>query len=158
MKNRTKFSEKGVTLLEVMFATAAVSLVLVAVLSTIIRSLQNSRSSLEQAKATQYSREVLEWLRQERDSNGWIVFAENMPESGTSQIYCLSAVPNGLPALTSQQGNCEENQKIANTIYTRELTLSRSSSGQVEAEVIVTRPDTAGIVTTRTNMTLAEWQ
>jgi Tfp pilus assembly protein PilW len=157
MKSFIRISEQGVTLLEVMFATAAVSLVLVAVLSTIIRSLQNSRSSLEQAKSTQYSREVLEWLRQERDSNGWVAFAENMPENGTFQVYCLSEIPNGLPALNEKQGTCE-NENIANTIYTRELTITRPNSLQIEAEVVVSRPDTTGTVTTRTNMTLAEWQ
>lgn len=154
---KERFSQAGVSLLEILFATAAVSLVLVAVLSTIIGSLQNSRSSLEQAKATQYSREVLEWLRQERDSIGWTAFAESMPVTGT-QSYCLSSLPGTIGALTDMVGECEENQEIANTIYTRSLEITRTNVGQVDVEVTVSRPDSTGTVTTRTNMTLAEWQ
>jgi len=151
------FSQKGVSLLEVLFATAAVSLVLVAVLSTIISSLQNSRSSLEQAKATQYSREVLEWLRQERDSIGWTAFAESLPATGM-QTYCLSSLPGGMPVLASMAGECGEEQAIPNTIYTRSLAITRTSVNQIDVEVIVSRPDSTGTVTTRTNMTLTEWQ
>lgn len=153
-----KFSQSGVSLLEVLFATAAVSLVLVAVLSTIISSLQNSRSSLEQAKATQYSREILEWLRQERDSIGWTAFAESMPAVGSTSVYCLSTLPTGLGVMRTMEGECQEGDQITDTIYTRSLTLSRTDASQIEAEVAVSRPDTTGIVTTRTNMTLAEWQ
>jgi len=150
-------SQAGVSLLEVLFATAAVSLVMVAVLSTIISSLQNSRSSLEQAKATQYSREVLEWLRQERDSIGWTAFAENMPSTGTN-TYCLSNMPLSVGGLSDMAGECEEDQEIANTIYTRSLDITRTNAGQVDVEVTISRPDSTGTVTTRTNMTLAEWQ
>lgn len=154
---KRQLSQAGVSLLEILFATAAVSLVLVAVLSTIISSLQNSRSSLEQAKATQYSREVLEWLRQERDSVGWTAFAESMPASGT-QTYCLTALPGTVGALADTVGTCDEDQKIANTIYTRSLAITRTNAEQVDVEVTISRPDSTGIVTTRTNMTLAEWQ
>jgi Tfp pilus assembly protein PilV len=150
-------SQAGVSLLEVLFATAAVSLVLVAVLSTIISSLQNSRSSLDQAKATHYSREVLEWLRQERDSVGWTAFAESMPGTGT-QTYCVTALPNGLSALSGMQGTCGQEDRISNTIYTREVSITRTSVSQVDIEVAVSRPDSTGVVTSKTNLTLSEWQ
>src|SRR5690606_17310121 len=128
------------------------------VLSTIISSLQNSRSSLEQAKATQYSREVLEWLRHERDSIGWTAFAESMPAVGSSEVYCLTSMPNGIPALDTMQGACEAEERITDTIYTRQLTITRTNTSQIDTEVAVSRPDSTGTVTSRTNMTLAEWQ
>lgn len=151
-------SRAGVSLLEVLFATAAVALVLVAVLSTIISSLQNSRASLEQTKATQYSTEILEWLRQERDNVGWTVFAESMPTVGNTQAYCLTSLPSGLAAFVSAAGECGPGDTITDTIYTREVVIIRSNLSQIDVEVLVSRPSSTGIVTTQTNSNLTEWQ
>lgn len=152
-------SQSGVSLLEVLFATAAVALVLVAVLSTIISSLQNSRSSLEQTKATQYSTEILEWLRQERDNRGWTVFAESLPSVGDVQTYCIKSLPADMAEFTASAGECEsESDRITDTIYTREVLINRSNLSQIDIAVSVSRPSNTGIVTTQTDASLTEWQ
>ncbi len=82
----------GQTLVEVTFATAVISLVLVALLSTVIQSLRNARVSLEQTKSTQYAQEVVEWLRSVRDREGWGQFYGNLASVGADLTYCLPTI------------------------------------------------------------------
>ncbi|MCD8484270.1 hypothetical protein LRY60_01485 [Candidatus Woesebacteria bacterium] len=67
-------AQRGQSLIEVTFATAVVSLVLVAILSSVIQSVGNSRVAIEQTQATSLAQESMEWIRNQRDVIGWGVF------------------------------------------------------------------------------------
>src|SRR5690348_13885888 len=102
-----KFSQSGQSLIEVMFATAVVALVLIAVLSSIILSLRNARFALEQTKATGYAQATLEWLRQQRDIVGWGVFSTSVINRGSSVKFCLTSLPSDYAALMAlNTGDC----------------------------------------------------
>ena len=88
-----KKKSAGQSILEVLFATTVVALVLAAILSTIIASLRNARTASEQSQSTSYAQETLEWLRRERDAYGWITFIESTVNVGETQAYCLGTLP-----------------------------------------------------------------
>jgi type II secretory pathway pseudopilin PulG len=154
-----KQQHKGQSIIEVIFATAVVALVLVAVLSTIIASMRNSRSSLEQSRATKYAQETLEWLRRERDGEGWVVFVSRAPATvGGTRLYCLTSMPTDIINLTTFAGNCTTTDTIANTPFVRVLRMNRISNEEVEAVITVTRPSDSGNVTTTLQGRFTSWQ
>lgn len=136
-----------------------VSLVLVALLSSIIQSMRNSRVALEQTKSTQYANEVLEWLRQERDARGWGVFASSLAAVGSDLTYCVATMSADINALLdSGTGVCEEGETIAETVYTRELNITIVSSQEIQAEAVVRRPGKSGVITTTLETRLSDTQ
>lgn len=156
---RRMISTSGQTLVEVTFATAVVSLVLVALLSSVIQSLRNARQSLEQTKSTQYAQEVLEWLRGTRDREGWGVFYGNLVAVGTDLTYCLPAVASDSADLVLLDlGACAEDEVIPDTIYTRQLRLEILSTSQIKATSQVSRPGRAGTITTTIESLLGDWE
>lgn len=147
----------GQSILEVLFATAVVALVLVAILSTIIASLRNARSSMEQSQTTSYANEVLEWLRRERDQQGWVVFSESGPGVGNTVVYCLDVLPASIQALSSKSGVCGSTT-IPDSAFIRQLSLQRLSDEEIEASITVTRPSRAGTTETLLKGRFTKWQ
>ncbi len=154
----TGFSS-GQSLVEVAFATMVVSMVLVALLSSIIQSMRNSRVALEQTKANQYAEETLEWLRQERDANGWGVFQSSLANEGTNLTFCVATISADLAELLDAgTGACTEEDVIPNTIFTRELDIDVLSTTQVRATTTVNRPGRSGTITTQLETILSDTQ
>lgn len=152
-----KKQSAGQSILEVLFATTVVALVLAAILSTIIASLRNARTASEQSQSTSYAQETLEWLRRERDAYGWITFSESTVNVGETQAYCLGTLPTTILDISSQQGNCT-GQTISDTNYVRELSLYRPTSEEIEATVTVIRPSQAGQTATTLRGWFTQWQ
>lgn len=143
----------GQSILEVLFATTVVALVLVAVLSTIITSLRNARTSMEQAQATSYASEALEWLRHQRDGQGWIPFKEQ----AIADVYCLPALPADINSLNGAAGACVDNP-IPNTYFVRELTIAHLANDEIQTTVTVSRPSRAGTAVTTLEGRFNQWQ
>jgi type II secretory pathway pseudopilin PulG len=143
----------GQSILEVLFATTVVALVLVAVLSTIIASLRNARISMEQAQATSYASEALEWLRHQRDGQGWIPFKEQ----AIADVYCLPSLPADITGLNSAAGACVNNP-IPNTSFVRELTIDHLPNDEIQTTVTVTRPSRSGPAVTTLEGRFNQWQ
>ncbi len=157
MKHLNK--EAGQSIIEVLFATLVVALVLVAVLSTIITSFRNARISLEQSRSTKYASEVNEWLRRHRDAIGWQEFAEVVGPVGAAGTYCLPIVPNSFDSLAEYATpECDVNQSIEGTDFYRELNLNRISEEEVESVVTVYRPGRAESVPTVITNRFSKWQ
>lgn len=151
--------QAGQSLIEVTFATAVVSLVLVALLSSVIQSLSNSRVSLEQTRSSQYAQEVLEWLRRTRDNEGWGEFYTNISSVGSSLTYCLPTVATDSAALIGlNEGACSELQVISGTSFRRELDLEVLSPTQIQATARVIRPGRSGTIITSLETLLGDWQ
>ncbi len=153
------FRQAGQSLIEVTFATAVVSLVLVALLSSVIQSLRNARVSLEQTKSTQYAQEVIEWLRSVRDQEGWGTFYGNLASVGNDTIYCLPAVASSSADLIALEvGACDEITVITATNYRRQVELQLPAANQVKAIVSVSRPGRTGTITTTLETVLGDWE
>lgn len=139
----------GQSLVEVAFATMVVSMVLVALLSSIIQSMRNSRVALEQTKSNEYAEETLEWLRQERDAQGWGVFHSALSSVGTNLTYCVATISADLfEMLQAGTGACDEEEVIPDTLYTRELDIDIESATSIRATATVNRPGRSGVITT----------
>lgn len=149
--------EAGQSIIEVILATVVVALVLVAVLSTIVASLRNSRLSLEQTRATKYGEEVLEWVRQERSVVGWSNLLSTVGGVGSEVDYCLTSLPSSWTELEDYRGNCQPTDLITDTPYQRQMTLRRTSSDELEVLVRLTWPGKAGSITTELKTILARW-
>jgi type II secretory pathway pseudopilin PulG len=149
----------GQSLIEVTFATAVISMVLVGVVSAIVLSLRNSRTALEQTRATQLGQEMLEWARQTRDQNGWGVFASQIAARGSDLTFCIPSLPASLTALLAQTPvACLATDVVPGTAYTRQVRITIPSATQVTVVVQVTRPGRGGTLTTTLQNTLTNWQ
>lgn len=152
-------TQTGQSLIEVTFATAVVSLVLVAILSSVIQSVSNSRVALEQTQATSLAQESLEWVRNQRDVVGWGVFSSAIEARGNNVTYCLTTLPeNFATLLLSTPGECTDEEVITDTNFSRELQLERTSATEVVVVSTVTRPGSSGEITTRLETVLADWE
>lgn len=63
--------KQGQMLLEVVLGLAIVTIVMVALVSLSTRSIKNSDFSRYQAEATSYANEAMEWIRADKNTNGW---------------------------------------------------------------------------------------
>lgn len=150
---------RGQTLVEVAFATMVVSMVLVALLSSIIQSMRNSRVALEQTKSNQYAEETLEWLRQQRDAEGWGVFHSSLSTVGSNLLFCLPEMPEDLAALVAiQDGACDDDELITDTIYTREVGIVLESATEIRVTSNVYRPGKSGVISTTLETILSDTQ
>lgn len=155
----SRCSQRGQSLIEVTFATAVVSLVLVAILSSVIQSVQNSRVALEQTRTTNFAQEAIEWIRSERDVIGWGVLHSAVNSRAGDVTYCVPTLPDTFDELlTSQSGECETDEKIPDTEFRRSLQFEVLSATQVEVTARVTRPGSSGEVTTTLNTILADFE
>ena len=92
-------SQKGQSLLEVMVALAAASMIIAAVVGAVVSALNNEKYGTSQNQATQYAQEGLDILRNSSQAD-WNVF---MTQSGT---YCLG---ENQPIPSPPAGSCGEN-------------------------------------------------
>lgn len=159
MPARKGISRHGQSLIEVTFATAVISLVLVALLSTVIQSLRNARVSLEQTKSTQYAQEVVEWLRSLRDREGWGVLYGNLVAVGPDLTYCLPTIATTSADLAAlEQGDCADDEVIPDTQYSRQVRLELLTTEQLKATVSVSRPGRSGTITTTLESLLGDFK
>jgi type II secretory pathway pseudopilin PulG len=156
---RLGLAQAGQSLIEVAFATAVVSVVLVGLLTSVTQSMSNSPIALEQTRSTQYAQEVIEWLRQRRDVEGWGTFANNFSAVGANLLYCLPTLPATTEALVGAgTGVCDENGVIPETAYVRELQVESLSATEIRFTVTVDRPGKGGTVTTQYQAVLSDVQ
>jgi len=148
-------NESGQTLFELLMAIAVGSIVITALVAITTLSIRNASFAKQNAQATRYSQEAIEWLREERDKD-WTSFLGK--SSDTTQYYCLTSLS------WPQTGNCTSTQYITNTIFKREISLiSRNLDGNpgnetVEAIVTVVWVDSLGSHTSTLSTQLTNWE
>lgn len=149
--------QSGQTLFELIMAISVCVVIVTAIVVVTTNSLSNSTFSKNNAGATRFSQEALEWVRSERDKNWTTVYEK----SGTvSQYYCL-------PSLTwPTAGACGANQSIPNTVFLRQISLTRRdldgniSNGQetVEVFVVVSWNDGSGLHQSTLTTQFTDWK
>lgn len=158
-------SQSGQSLIEVTFAAAVVGLVLVAVLSLVIASLQQARRALDQTQATQSGQTTLEWIRAQRDQAGWGTFASALAAQGENPlIYCWTELPTSLDDLTSDSpGECstefgEDVMPGTTTQRQVEFEFVGTPITQIPVTVILSRPGQDGIIENRIQTLFTDWE
>lgn len=137
-----KLLPRGQTILEIVIATTLIVVGLIAALSLANNSQKTTNFSKNNSLATNYSYQVVDWLRNLRASLGWATFAYYLGEDsgGNSLTYCLSSsLPEtevGFAALEGS-GSCNPDTHLGDTIFSRQVVLDLSdlSSGLVRGQV-----------------------
>ncbi|MBI2590673.1 MAG: hypothetical protein HYW33_02205 [Candidatus Blackburnbacteria bacterium] len=124
--------KSGQTLFELVIAVGVAVLVVTGIVALVTLSLRNSGFARDQALATRYAQDALEWLRSERD-NGWNTFYSRT----TISTWCLNSLGWTSP------GSCGSN-KITGTKFGRQAEFSVIDANSVNAQVRVSWTDSQG--------------
>jgi len=142
--------ERGQSLFEVVVAIAISALIIVAIVSLATNSIQNSSFSKNKTLAATYVQEVSEWLRGQRDSDMG-VFSSHVE----TPVWCFQDLTWNLP------GACGENNKIAETQFTRQAVFTITTEGGknfIESNVTVSWTDPKGIHQVSSSTNLSDWR
>jgi len=116
--------KNGQTLIEILIAVAIVVLVLVAVVSRVVEAVSSANFARNQALATRFAQEGIEWARSQRDLLGWSGLAVYI--SG-NQTYCVPNLSLSIKNITA--GSCSPTGMIPGTIFLREVAFVYSAPG-----------------------------
>ncbi len=138
---------QGQSLFEVLFAVAVATIILVGVVSLSTTSIRNTSYSNNNALATKYAQEAVEWLRGERDADWSAFYNESSPAGNT---HCLGEL--------SWTAACP----IPNTIFSRDVFLDRITTADpddaIEAIIEVIWQDAQGEHKVRTVSRFTDWR
>jgi Tfp pilus assembly protein PilV len=134
----------GQSLFEVLFAVGISALILISVISLSTQSVRTGDFSKNNASATKYAQEAIEWVRQQRDILGWDAIRSRVGPERAFGVLDLSGSENPIPG----------------TIFNRYLTMSYYGSGTdtVLVEVKVTWADGAGTHEVKNSTKLTNWR
>lgn len=150
MKRFVKKNISGQSLFEVVVALAIAGVVLVSIVALTTSSIRNSTFSKNNAQASRYSQEAMEWLRGQRD-NDWASFA-NRSFSGVNTTYCLSSL-----SWPASDGGCGSTT-ISGTVFVREVELTTPSLSSINATVRVSWTDSQGTHTVTNQTLFTNWR
>lgn len=149
MVSQNKPPNRGQSIVEVIIALAVMVLVLVALVRATIVAVRNANFAKNQAQATQYSEELLEWLRSERDTD-WDNFV-SYAGSGSATSYCFQSLS------WPSSGSCSPGQEIAG-IFLRQGSLNETAADRVEIVIAVTWQDSSGTHQSTLTSYLTNWR
>lgn len=116
---------KGTSIIEIVIATALISVSILAALSLTNQSQKQNTYARGLAEASKYTSQAADWIRTQRDLLGWATIrAANEGE------YCLIDFPADFTQIES--GSCDSNQFIPNTIYKRHITLTKPNDTTIK--------------------------
>ncbi|MBI4029222.1 MAG: prepilin-type N-terminal cleavage/methylation domain-containing protein [Candidatus Blackburnbacteria bacterium] len=139
-------NERGQALLELIVVLLVLGLMITAVVSVVTNSVRNARFAKDQAQASRFAQEGLEWIRAQRDT-GWTNF-----QSKTDRTYCMQTLSWAL------QSNCTSTQTISGTGFVRNSTLATVDSNTVSVDVKVSWNDSMGSHQARQSTYLTNWR
>ena len=113
-QTQNKYSS-GQTLFELVVALGIGILMITAVVVLVTGSVKNSSFSQNNAMATRFAQEGLEWAKGEKEESWSSIFDKSSIGNGTS--YCLQTL-----SWSNGSSNCTQ---IANTVLTRTITMKK---------------------------------
>lgn len=136
---------KGQSIFEVVFAVGIAALILIAVVSLSTQAVKNSDFSKNNALATKYAQQGIEYIRQQRDTLGWTAFVAFRPGSNDmARDFGILDMNSGTNAVDS--------------LFTRTYTLNRISDEVYEVIVAVNWTDGAGEHEVESRTKLSNWR
>lgn len=135
-KASTSQRNRGFTIIELLVAVGVVSMVMVAVTSGVATSLKNSRFSKEKSISVRLAQEGVEWMRENRDKNGWNSLTAQLTSAGATdaspKVYCLPSAGVEMTVLTTAgAGACTTGENVVGADqFMRTLTLSYNSTAE----------------------------
>lgn len=137
---------RGQTLFELIVALAVTVLIVTGIVRIVTLSVRNAIFAKNQAEATRYSQESLEWMREERDKD-WDAFLQR-----SDTVWCLKN-------LSWEKGSpCASGDQIQGSIFTREATLTSTVAESIQVLVSVRWSDSIGSHEARTGTVFTRWR
>lgn len=125
---------KGTSIIEIVIATALISMAIIAALSLTNNSLKQSLYARNLAEATEYATQAADWIRTQRDTLGW-GYIYSYPES----TYCLNTFPADFTAI--QSGTCTSGDYLPQTKFQRSIVLSKPDAETAKFVIAVSWED-----------------
>jgi prepilin-type N-terminal cleavage/methylation domain-containing protein len=139
-KNNKKISEKGFSLVEIVFASAIISVILVAIMGVSSQSVSVSHRTLNTYNAALLLEEGAEAIRTYRD-NSW----SNISALATSTTYCPTfATSTNSWSFPVASSTCS----FVNSYFTRSLTVSSVNRSSTSSNII----SSGGVLDTGTKL------
>lgn len=146
---------RGQSLFELVVAIAISALIVVAMVSLAVNSIQNSNYAKNKAVASSYAQQAMEWLRGQRDG-GIDDFISKTQDAGAIKV-CLNEFPDLIDELVVAA--CSSGTTISGTPFMRQVTFSvapQNGREVVEAEVTVSWVDSKGTHEVKSATNLAD--
>jgi type II secretory pathway pseudopilin PulG len=144
--------EGGQSLFEVVVAVGVFALITAAIVGLATSSIRNTTFSKNNALATRYSQEAVEWLRTQRDTD-WLAFRAHA--SATPPRYCLGDLS------WINIDSCDplnENEAIPETVLFREVSFSNVPETVVTATVKTFWTDSQGTHQVEVSTVFTDWR
>lgn len=156
-KFKIKSSEKGQSLFELVVAIAISALMVVAMVSLAVNSIQNSNFSKNKARAATYAQQATEWLRGQRDNN-IETFITEVEKATDPNERCFNSLPATISSLSLFP--CASNESIDGTPFQRYVIFSfgNDSKTVITADVTVTWTDSGGAHEAASVTSFSDWR
>ena len=146
---RKKVSEKGQSLFEVVVAVGVFAVVIAAIVGLATSSIRNTTFSRNNALATRYSQEAVEWLRTQRDTD-WVNFHTNA--SAVPPTYCLKDLS------WADIDDCDPSDSIPETTLFRQVDFSDVTDTSVTATIVTSWSDSQGTHQVEISTEFTDWR
>ena len=110
---------RGTSIIEIVIATALISMAIIAALSLVNNSQKQNNYARDLAEATRYASQASDWIRAERNRLGWSQI--NTISAGP---YCLNSTPADFLSLVA--GACASSTYISGTMFQRQIAITKS--------------------------------
>lgn len=147
-------TKDGQSLVEVVIAVAAMSLLLVSLLTVVILSVKNSRLAKDRTLAVNWAQEGIELMRAYRDYN-WLEFSV-LANGDDYQLVANWTVEDGLSGADS--GCTETNFMDGNNFFSRCVNLQLAAVDSVTTVVTVSWPEGGQYKQTIQSTQLSRWE
>jgi len=134
---KTRHSEMGFSLVEILVSTVMVGLVLTAVATVMTLSIKNAAQARYRETATQLAQAGMEFFNRENALLSWSSFAGFFPENANT--YCLEALPAATQLATINPGTCSAIETLQENggVFTRQAIVSKSATNATDLQVSV---------------------
>ncbi len=150
-----KTGRKGVSLLEVILTLAVSAMILTSIVSLTSKSVSTSTLSRNKAQANRYAGEAVEFVRTQKEFNGWSIFFNAIKDSSDGsttgpEIWCLTTLAFNI------NHECTASDVIPNTMFKRTLTVT-GDSNVLDINVKVEWTDEKGTHETFSSTVISNW-
>lgn len=119
----------GTSIIEIIIATALISVAMIAALSLMNRSQSQNTYAKNLNVANGYVTQAADWIRSQRDTYGYATI-----DSRNADTYCLNTLDIDFSSISA--GACATNSFIPNTIYQRNITITKKDKS-IQFKIIV---------------------
>jgi Tfp pilus assembly protein PilV len=146
----TKYIYNGQSLFEVILALAVSAMILTGIVTLTSKSVSTSTISKNKSQANKYASEAMEYLRKEKEFQGWDVFSTTIGAGGD---WCMSTLSLTDPVACSSSAN----PYITDTIFQRSLNVSDLTGKSMNIKIKVSWTDEKGLHETYTESVISDY-